>query len=109
MVVDKWKLIDKIASMKTNRSAVVTKALQEVIQLIHKEFESQEVGIENELKIVRVDSVQEARREAELYGLTRNWKYIANSEQIKGIEFRNGITYFIHHNVPQFEIDLRIR
>lgn len=62
--------------------------------------------------IIRVDSEREARYEAGLHGLPPSqWRYIGNREQLMGLEFRQGNskTYYINFDIPDFEIELRMR
>lgn len=63
-------------------------------------------------EIIRVNSEREARYEAHLHGLRPNqWRYMHTHEKLMGLEFRegDGKTYYINRDIPQFEIDLRMR
>lgn len=62
--------------------------------------------------IIRVGSEQEARKEARLHEIPYSqWRYIGTREQLMGLEFRAGDnkTYYINFNIPDFEIELRMR
>ncbi len=63
-------------------------------------------------EIIRVISGEEAKYEAALHGLNNSqWRYIPNREKLMGLEFRLGDnkTYYINHDIPDFEIELRMR
>jgi hypothetical protein len=61
-------------------------------------------------KIVRVRNHTEAKQEARLHGLNNcDWRYIERPDQIMGVRFLNGKTYYIHHDVPYWAIQSRFQ
>lgn len=62
--------------------------------------------------IIRVDNESEAKYEANLHGLLPNqFRYIHRREQLMGLELRvgDGKTYYINRDIPDFDIELRMR
>lgn len=61
-------------------------------------------------KIVRVINRAEAEYEALMHGLSSyEWKHIGRPDQLAGIEFQKGMTYYIDESIPYLEIASRLR